>query len=68
MVTQTLLDEVLRLNSEDRSLLADALLRSLDKPDPEIDQVWQEEVLRRLKAYDEGRLEAIPMEDVFRDL
>jgi putative addiction module component (TIGR02574 family) len=68
MVTQTLLNEVLHLSAEDRSLLVDALLRSLDKPDPEIDQVWHEEALRRLQAYEEGRVQGIPMEEVFRDL
>jgi hypothetical protein len=44
------------------------LHRSLDKPDPEIDRVWQEEALRRVKAYDEGRLKTVSMEEVFRDL
>lgn len=48
MVTQTLLEEALRLNAEDRSLLADVLLRRLDNPDPELGQVWQEEALRCL--------------------
>jgi hypothetical protein len=41
---------------------------SLDKPDPEIDKVWQEEALRRVKAYDEGRLDTVSMDEVFRDL
>ena len=40
----------------------------LDKPDPEIDKVWQEEALRRVKAYEEGWLEIVSMEEVFRDL
>ena len=68
MVTQALLDEVLHLNAEDRSLLADTLLRSLDTPDPEIERLWLDEAERRLQAYDEGKIKAIPMEDVFRDL
>jgi len=68
MVTQALLNEVLHLNAEDRSLLADTLLRSLDEPDPAIEQAWLDEAERRLKAYDEGRIKAIPMEEVFRDL
>lgn len=38
------------------------------KPDLAIDFVWQEEALRRLKAYDEGRLECVSMDDAFRDL
>jgi len=34
-------------------------LRSLDKPDREIDEIWAKEAERRLKAYREGRLEGI---------
>nr|WP_305775393.1 addiction module protein [Ferrovum sp.] len=56
------------LKASDRYLLLELLHTSLDKPDPEIDRVWQEEALRRVKAYDEGRLEIVSMEEVFRDL
>ena len=49
-------------------MLLELLHYSLDKPDPEIDKIWQEEALRRVKAYDEGRLETVSMEEVFRDL
>jgi putative addiction module component (TIGR02574 family) len=41
---------------------------SLDKPDSVIDQVWQDEALRRAEAYDEGKLHSVSMEDVFRNL
>lgn len=41
---------------------------SLDTSDPAIDAAWQQEALRRLKAYDEGRLECVSLEQAFRDL
>jgi len=48
--------------------LIELLHQSLDKPDPAVDRVWQEEALRRLQAYDEGRLECVSMEEAFKDL
>jgi len=68
MITSDVIEQALSLKASDRYLLLEMLHYSLDKPDPEIDRVWQEEALRRVKAYDEGRLEAVSMEEVFRDL
>lgn len=68
MSTSDVIEQALSLKASDRYLLLEILHRSLDKPDPEIDRVWQEEALRRVRAYDEGRLETVPMEEVFRDL
>jgi putative addiction module component (TIGR02574 family) len=68
MSTSDVIEQVLSLKASDRYLLLEILHRSLDKPDPEIDRVWQEEALRRVKAYDEGRLETVSMEEAFRDL
>jgi putative addiction module component (TIGR02574 family) len=68
MTTADVIEQALSLKASDRYLLLEMLHHSLDKPDPEIDKVWQEEALRRVKAYDEGRLGAIPMEEVFKDL
>ena len=68
MSTSDVIEQVLSLKASDRYLLLEILHRSLDKPDPEIDRVWQEEALRRVKAYDEGLLETVSMEEVFRDL
>ncbi|MFZ2303114.1 MAG: hypothetical protein WAW10_14760 [Gallionella sp.] len=50
------IEQALSLEASDRHLLLKILHRSLDKPDPKIDQMWQEEALRLVKAYDEGRL------------
>lgn len=67
MGTADVIEQALSLKASDRYLLLELLHYSLDKPDPEIDKVWQEEALRRVKAYDEGRLDSISMEEVFRD-
>jgi putative addiction module component (TIGR02574 family) len=68
MSTADVIEQALSLKSSDRYLLLEMLHRSLDKPDPEIDKAWQDEALRRVKAYDEGRLKTVSMEEVFRDL
>lgn len=68
MSTTEVIEQALMLTASERYALIDLLHQSLDRPDPEIDRVWQAESLRRLKAYDEGRLDCVSMEDAFRNL
>jgi putative addiction module component (TIGR02574 family) len=68
MSTAEVIEQALSLKAADRYLLLEMLHSSLDKSDPEIDKVWHEEILRRIKAFDEGRLETVSMEEVFRNL
>ena len=66
--TAEVIEQALSLKASDRYLLLELLHTSLDKPDPEVDRVWQEEALRRVKAYDSGQIGTISIEEVFRDL
>jgi len=66
MVGIDVLKEALNLNPEERFLVVEGLLKSLDEPDAKLDAIWAEEAEKRLAAYREGKLTAIPMEDVFR--
>lgn len=68
MSTAQVIEQALMLKAPERCALIELLHQSLDMPDPSIDQIWQEEALRRLKAYDEGHVACISMEEVFRDL
>ena len=68
MSTAEIIEQALHLKASERYVLLELLHQSLDKPDPEIDRVWQEEALRRLQAYDEGRLVCVSMLEAFRDL
>jgi putative addiction module component (TIGR02574 family) len=68
MSTAEVIEQALSLKAADRYLLLELLHSSLDKPDPEIEQVWHEEILRRVKALDEGQMKTVSMEEVFRDL
>ena len=65
MIARDLLEEALKLKPEDRFVLVEGLLKSLDEPDRILDDVWVEEAEKRLRAYREGRLDGVPMEDVF---
>lgn len=46
--------------------LVDSLLAELDKPDPTIDAIWAKEAQRRLKAYRQGKIRAIPYKEVMK--
>lgn len=59
--------EALALPSSDRAALVESLLSSLDRPDPTIDELWVKEAGDRLAAFNEGRMSAIPAEDVFAE-
>lgn len=66
MSTKELLDEALKLKPAERFTLVESLIKSLDEPDKKLDEIWAEEAEKRLKAYREGKLEGIPMEEIFR--
>lgn len=66
MSTKELLKQALKLKPENRFTLVEGLSRSIDEPDRTLDDIWAEEAERRLKAYREGRLAGISMEEIFR--
>lgn len=68
MKTEDIVKSVLQLKPGDRFEVADAILRSLDQPDPALDAVWLDEAERRLAAYRKGRVAGIPAEDVVGEL
>lgn len=65
MTTKDLIDEALSLPVEDRALIADAVLRSLNAPDVEIDREWFELALRRRDELRSGKAQTVAGEDVF---
>ncbi len=67
MGTKELLDEAMKLKPEERFSLVEGLIKSLDEPDKKLDEIWAEEAEKRLKAYRAGKLQGVPMEDVFKD-
>ncbi len=65
MTRKELIDEAISLPVEERALLADALLRSLNAPDADIDRRWAEVARRRLEELRSGAVAAVPGDDVF---
>ena len=65
MGTNELLQQARKLDPVERLELVDALLQSLDRPDPAIERVWIEEAERPLAAYRAGEVRGVPAEDIF---
>lgn len=64
-----ILSAALSLSPGARAMLADHLLESLDNENQKrIDAIWAEEVERRVRAIDEGRIELIPGDEVMARL
>jgi putative addiction module component (TIGR02574 family) len=65
MNTKELIDEAVSLPVEERALVIDSLLRSLNQPESEIDKKWAAVAKRRLAELRSGSIEAVPGQDVF---
>jgi putative addiction module component (TIGR02574 family) len=67
MDPKTIEREALGLTPANRAKLAHELLESLDTLSPEeIDELWLDEAERRLKELDDGRVQLVPAEEVYR--
>ena len=66
---EEILSAALSLSPNERAMLADHLLASLDAPNQkEIDAAWAEEAERRMREIDEGKVELIDGELVMERL
>ena len=63
--TKKIISEISQLKFAEKFIVIDALLKSLDVPNPEIEKEWAIESEKRLQAYKEGRLATISFEDMF---
>jgi len=63
--TKTIISKALNLKPAEKSLLIEALLRSLDIADPKIEKIWAVEAEKRLKAYKAGKIKTVSFEDMF---
>jgi putative addiction module component (TIGR02574 family) len=67
MSSKDVLKQALKLKPEERFMVVEGLIRSLDEPDDSLDEIWAEEAEKRLNAYRSGNLEGVPMEEIFKD-
>ena len=65
---QDLIDEAISLPIEERALLVDSLLRSMNPSNEESDKKWALEAKRRLEELRSGKVESISGEEVFKKI
>jgi len=63
--TKTIISKALHLKPAEKSIVIEALLKSLDVPDPKIEKIWAAEAEKRLKAYKAGKIKTVSFEDMF---
>ena len=68
MKIKDLIEEAEALPVEERALVADALLRSLNPPDARMDEKWASVARKRLEEARSGAVETVPGEDVFKKI
>jgi putative addiction module component (TIGR02574 family) len=66
MSNKEIIESALKLSPPEKLFIVESILRSLDEPNKEIENIWIEEAEKRLKVYRDGKLEGIPMEDIFK--
>lgn len=67
MGRKDLLAEAMKLKPEERFTLVEGLIKSLDEPDKKLDEIWAKEAETRLKAYRDGKLKGVSMEEMFKE-
>ena len=65
MSNAQILQEALQLNPQERYIVVESLLQSLDKPDQSVDDIWANEAEARLQNYRDNKIQTIPFEEVF---
>jgi putative addiction module component (TIGR02574 family) len=66
--TQDLIDEAVSLPIEERALLVDSLLQSMNPLNKENDQKWASTAKKRLEELRSGKVQAVPGGKVFENI
>jgi len=65
METKKIIEEVISLPVEERALIADSILRSLNPVESDIDKKWIKIAKKRLEELKSGSIKAVPGDEVF---
>ncbi len=60
-----IIEEALHLKPQERYIIIENLIKSLDAPDEEIDKIWTKESLARLEVYKANNARTLSYEEVF---
>ncbi len=56
------------LKPKDRARLAEVMLESISQPSPsEVEEAWKAEIIERVAAYEQGKLQTFSAKDVFSE-
>ena len=65
MGTNEIIQEALNLKPQEKYLIIESLILSLNEPDKDIEKIWIEESQKRLEEYKKGNLKTLSFEEVF---
>ena len=65
MGTNEIIQEALNLKPQEKYLIIESLILSLNVPDKDIEKIWIEESQKRLDEYKNGNLKTLSFEEVF---
>lgn len=65
MSANEILSQAINLNPQEKYLIIESLVQSLNEPDKEIEKLWIEESQKRLKLYEDGELDTVSYDEVF---
>ena len=65
MGTNEIIQEAINLKPQEKYLIIESLILSLNVPDKDIEKIWIEESQKRLEEYKEGNLKTLSFEEVF---
>jgi len=65
MNTVEIINEALHLKPQERYLIIETLVNSLNEPNEKIDKIWIEESKKRLQAYKDGNVKTFSYKEVF---
>lgn len=68
MKTADLIAEAISLPVEERALVVDSLLKSLNPPETVIDKKWASVAKKRLAELRTGEVKAVPGDEVFQKI
>ena len=65
MGTNEIIQEAINLKPQEKYLIIESLILSLNEQDKDIEKIWIEESQKRLDEYKNGNLKTLSFEEVF---
>ncbi len=66
MGTNEIIQEAINLKPQEKYLIIESLILSLNEPDKDIEKIWIEESQKRLDEYKNGNLKTLSFEEVLK--